>query len=145
MSEMKHDSKFQQEHEAALEEHRVERAKAAAKASEALVAEPGFPARLDEGGTVMIVRKAAEGQRIIHIAADGSRYVRNFKDRLVPAPAAIQEQPLVAATRIDDSGDIRFDGSASSELQEGEPEPGLTADEVEELEAREESEEGESE
>lgn len=84
MSDMKHDSKFQEEHEKALEEHRAERAKAALKASEERVATPGWPVNVEGvSEPVFIVRKEAEGQRIVLIAEDGSRYVRTLRGPVV--------------------------------------------------------------
>lgn len=104
MSEMKHDSAFQAEHESALADHRAERAKAAAKASDEKVATPGFPVALEGGGEVMIVRKAFEGQRLVMIAADGSRYVRNYAGRCEALASEPVAEPVAVAVAEETEG-----------------------------------------
>lgn len=103
MSEMKHDSAFQGEMEAQMEEHRAERANAAKVAAEKVAQQKGWPLRLADGTSVMAVAKHYLGQRMVLADAEGNEYGLNSAGsyelvRAAPAAeAAAEPEPEPAA------------------------------------------------
>lgn len=106
MSEMKHDSAFQGEMERQMEEHRVERAKAAKKSADQVADSDGFPITLADGSSVMIVNTVWVGQRVVRYDADGQGYARNFagKYEAVASPTTIEELPAEPVNSVSTPG-----------------------------------------